>query len=160
MPITRWLGADRYSTRSTTDPVSLDFFTSADLQGANETNLALIYASFSASAPVAYNNAGRYSLLDPTVLNDLEVQGELKHTGTTTGFFGAATVSQPSDIGAASTVTDSTGGTADTTLVAISGTSADGDLNDNFADLASAFNSLVSKVNALRAQQQSLGLMA
>lgn len=54
------------------------------------------------------------------------------------------------DIGA---LTDSTGGTANTTLVAVAGTGDDANINDNFADLA-------AQVNAVRAALQTLGLMA
>lgn len=59
-------------------------------------------------------------------------------------------VSQQADIGA---LTDSTGGTADGTLAAISGSGADSDINNNFADLA-------AKVSSLRSLLQAYGLMA
>ena len=47
-------------------------------------------------------------------------------------------------------LTDSTGGTANDTLVAISGSGADAAINDNFADLA-------AKVNALLQDQHDRG---
>lgn len=55
-----------------------------------------------------------------------------------------------SDIGA---LTDSTGGSANTTLVAIAGTGDDANINDNFADLT-------AQLNAVRTVLQTLGLMA
>lgn len=54
---------------------------------------------------------------------------------------------------AVTALTDSTGGTANDTLVAISGTGDDADLNNNFADLA-------AKVNAIRTALVNHGLLS
>lgn len=50
-------------------------------------------------------------------------------------------------------LTDSTGGTANDTLVAISGTGDDADINNNFADL-------VAKINALRTVLVNNGMVS
>lgn len=69
---------------------------------------------------------------------------------TTAGFFGATPVSQQADIGA---LTDSTGGTVDNTVAAVSGSGDDATINNNFADLT-------DQVNQLRTTLRNLGLMA
>lgn len=163
MSIVRWKEADRYIGRATSWPVDLSSFTTDDLQqGSSNTylDMATVYAGFSASSPLFYNGAGRYSLDNPTTIVDIAISGELKHTGNTVGFYNITPITQPSDIGAETNITDSTGGTVDGTLAAISGSGADADINNNFADLANKVNSLVSKVNSLRTTLQSLGLMA
>jgi len=66
------------------------------------------------------------------------------------GFYGATPVTQAVVIGQ---LTDSTGGSADGTLVAISGSGEDADINNNFADLA-------AKVNALELLMTTTGLTA
>jgi hypothetical protein len=66
------------------------------------------------------------------------------------GFFSTTPVSQEADTVA---LTDSSGGTADNTIAAVSGSGADSDINNNFADLA-------AKYNALRDLLRSYGLMA
>lgn len=43
-------------------------------------------------------------------------------------------------------VTDSSGGSADGTLAAVSGSGADSDINNNFADLAATLNGLMAKL--------------
>lgn len=58
------------------------------------------------------------------------------------------TVQQEANIAA---LTDSTGGTANDTLVAISGTGDDANINDNFADLAAKVNAILSLLQALKA---------
>lgn len=68
----------------------------------------------------------------------------------TIGFFGATAVVQQTDIGA---LTDNTGGTADNTVAAVSGSGADATINDNFADL-------IDQINQLRTTLRNLGLMA
>lgn len=80
-------------------------------------------------------------------------RGAVNIAGIGTGllsFFAATAAVQVTDIVA---LTDSTGGTANNTLVAISGSGADAAINDNFADLA-------AKVNALRDFARTHGLMA
>ncbi len=87
--------------------------------------------------------------------NDIELSGS---TGTKLGtatsqklaFWNSTPVVQQADIGA---LTDSTGGSADGTLVAISGSGDDSNINNNFADLA-------AKVTAIRSLIQTLGLSA
>lgn len=54
---------------------------------------------------------------------------------------------------AVTALTDSTGGTANDTLVAISGTGDDADLNNNFADL-------VAKLNTIRTALVNHGLLS
>jgi len=76
--------------------------------------------------------------------------GDLAHTGTNVGFFSATPVAQQTDSVA---LTDSTGGTANNTVAAVSGSGDDATINDNFADL-------VAKYNALRTVLRNLGLMA
>lgn len=65
----------------------------------------------------------------------------------------------------AATLTDSTGGTANTTLVAISGTGDDANVNNNFADLAAQVNALLTDItnvkqvlNSVIDDDQTLGL--
>lgn len=65
-------------------------------------------------------------------------------------FFAATTVAQQANIGA---LTDSTGGTANATVAAVSGSGADATINDNFADL-------IAKVNALETLVENYGLTA
>lgn len=65
-------------------------------------------------------------------------------------FFGDTPITQPADISA---LVDSTGGTANDTLTAVSGSGDDARINNNFADL-------VAKVNAIRVLLRQLGLMA
>lgn len=48
------------------------------------------------------------------------------------------------------TVTDSTGGSADTTLAAVSGSGADATINNNFADIAAQLAKIKVDVAALR----------
>lgn len=52
----------------------------------------------------------------------------------------------------AAALTDSSGGTADQTIAAISGSGADAAINNNFADLADEVNKLITDVANLRAQ--------
>lgn len=95
------------------------------------------------------------------------------------GFFGATPVARPSAYTqtystadktvanpTAATLTDSTGGTADQTLAAISGSGADADINNNFAELADEVNKLVADnldlrqgLTAVIDDLQSLGLL-
>ena len=51
-----------------------------------------------------------------------------------------------------SSITDSSGGTADGTLAAISGSGADSDINNNFADLAAKLNQAIADITELRAK--------
>lgn len=60
-------------------------------------------------------------------------------------------------IGAA--LTDNSGGTADTTIAAVSGSGADATINNNFADLADRANDLRTLVNQLRTDLINLGLI-
>lgn len=66
------------------------------------------------------------------------------------GFFGVTPVVKQADIGA---LTDSTGGTADNTVAAVSGSGADTTINNNFADL-------IDQINQLRTTLRNYGLMA
>lgn len=84
---------------------------------------------------------------NPTIAT---ISGALEHTGALAGFYGTTPIAQPADTVA---LTDSTGGTANNTVAAVTGTGDDTTINDNFADLT-------AKYNALHALLQSLGLMA
>ena len=90
------------------------------------------------------------------VLNDgsgnagIEVAGVDGGSASKLGFFGATAVTQQADTGA---ITDSTGGSVDGTLAAISGSGDDANINNNFADLA-------DRVNDIRTALRNLGLMA
>jgi hypothetical protein len=75
-------------------------------------------------------------------------QGHLRDAATTLrmtwdttgiGFFGATAIAQPARVGQ---LTDSTGGAANATCVAIAGTGDDANINNNFADV-------IAKVNAI-----------
>lgn len=80
--------------------------------------------------------------------SDLSATGPGILVQATTG--ANVTVLQESDSGA---LTDSSGGSADGTVSAVSGTGDDTTINDNFADLT-------AKYNALRTALQNLGAMA
>ena len=84
------------------------------------------------------------------VSNNLSDIGMASTARTNLGLGGLAVEDAASDVGS---LTDSTGGTANTTLVAISGTGDDANINDNFADL-------VAHINSIRSNLQSAGLMA
>ena len=43
-------------------------------------------------------------------------------------------------------LTDSSGGTADGTIAAVSGSGADADINNNFADLAAKLNAVLRQI--------------
>ena len=64
--------------------------------------------------------------------------------------YGVSPVIQATDIGA---LTDSTGGSTDGTVSAISGSGADSDINNNFKEL-------LEKYNSLRTLLRNLGPMA
>ena len=66
------------------------------------------------------------------------------------GMYGVSPVIQATDIGA---LTDSTGGSTDGTVSAISGSGADSDINNNFKEL-------LEKYNSLRTLLRNLGPMA
>lgn len=78
------------------------------------------------------------------------VNGALEHLAGTVGWYGTAPVVQDADLGA---LTDSTGGTADAMVAAVSGTGDDATINDNFADLS-------AKINGLRDHLRRDGRMA
>lgn len=96
------------------------------------------------------------------------------------GFFDATPIIQPTAITqtysttsathaarTAATLTDSSGGTANTTVAAVSGSGADATINDNFADITAQINNLITDqqntaqvVNLFLDKIQSLGLIA
>lgn len=89
--------------------------------------------------------------LTATVFNitgEADIDGALNHDGTTVGFFGAAPVTQRTNIGV---LTDSTGGAVDGTLNDVGAVPLQAVINDNFADLA-------DRVNKIEQVLQDLGL--
>lgn len=106
------------------------------------------------------------SEFDGTVFMD----GALDHNGSTLGFYSNAPVARPAAYTqtyatatrthanlTSATLTDSTGGTANTTVVAIAGTGDDANLNNNFADLIAQCNALrVDLANAKQVLNQVL----
>jgi hypothetical protein len=74
------------------------------------------------------------------VAGELEVDGTLNHDGSTVGFYGVTPVARQS----LTSLTDSTGGTANNTVAAVSGTGDDATINNNFADLANKCNQILS----------------
>lgn len=72
-------------------------------------------------------------------------------TSEKVAFLGATPVVQPADADQAA-ITDSSGGTADGTVAAVSGSGADADINNNFAEV-------VTLLNQLRADLVTLGLI-
>lgn len=60
------------------------------------------------------------------------------------GFVGDLT---SDSIAAITTLTDSSGGTANDTIAAISGSGADADINNNFADLAAKINAILAALS-------------
>lgn len=94
----------------------------------------------------------------------IDIGGELNHDGSTLGFYGVTPVARPAAYTqtyatatrthlnpTSSTLTDSTGGTADTTVAAVSGSGDDANINNNFADLVAQINAL--RVDLLNAKQ-------
>lgn len=129
------------SDRIKTIETSGDTLEIRDREGTAQTLLALTYNGTTVSA-IAY---GGWQFLGA-----VEIDGALNHDGTTVGLFGTAPASQPADIGA---LTDSSGGSADGTVAAVSGSGADATINDNFADVT-------AKINALRTAIRTLGITA
>lgn len=76
---------------------------------------------------------------------------QVRVNSTGLAFFNVAPVAQPADVGA---ITDSTGGSADGTLVDVGVAFSQANVNNNFADLAAKYNTL--RTNVIRA----LGLTA
>lgn len=113
-----------------------------------------------------------------TASGDIVLAGDIEHKGNNVGFFNATAVPQRGPYTqtystatlthsnpTASALTDSTGGTADQTLVAITGSGDDANINNNFADLADEVNKLITDLantkqvlNQVIDDQQTLGL--
>lgn len=113
----------------------------------------------SAAGPIAnevvYTSAAGPMTVGPGDAQDLRFRssGVIRITiaaNGDTGFFGGAAAAQPTDIVA---LTDSTGGSSDNTVAAVSGSGDDATINNNFADL-------IAKVNGLRTRLRAVGLMA
>lgn len=77
------------------------------------------------------------------------------------GFYETTPVVQPSGASqaAVTSVTDSTGGTADGTLADVTATYSQSTLNNNFADLAAKVNANVTLLNQIRSDLVTLGLI-
>lgn len=76
---------------------------------------------------------------------------QVAQTGEKLGFLGATPVVQPASADQAA-ITDSSSGTADGTVAAISGSGADADINNNFAEV-------VTLLNQIRGDLVTLGLI-
>lgn len=76
---------------------------------------------------------------------NINATDDLNLTANAIAMYGGTAVTQPADPGA---LTDSTTGTANGTVVAISGSGADSDINDNFADLLVKYNALRDMLSA------------
>lgn len=127
------------------------------------TNTADITTNSGTITTNTTNLANHESASDPHTVYYLadgtrDISGDLKHTGTNIGFYGVASTARPAAYTqtysttsrthanlTSSVLTDSTGGTANTTLVTVSGT----DLNNNFADL-------IAQINFLRADLENV----
>lgn len=72
-------------------------------------------------------------------VGNTQLGGDLTHTGTNIGLYGATPIAQGADPVA---LTDSTGGIANNTVAAVTGTGDDVTINDNFADLTAKYNAL------------------
>lgn len=72
-----------------------------------------------------------------------------RHTGPKLSFFNTIPVTQPADIGA---LTNSSGGTIDGTVAAVSGSGADSTINNNFADVS-------DKIIKIRTALRNLGII-
>ena len=85
--------------------------------------------------------------------------GDIDHNGTNLGFYSVAPVARPAAYTqtyatasrthanpTASTLTDSTGGFANQTVAAVSGSGDDGTINSNFADVVDESNKLIADV--------------
>lgn len=109
------------------------------------------------------SNTGRFRIETEVIFEThFELDGDFNHDGTNVGFYGTAPTAQPAAYTqtfatatrthaalTSATLTDSTGGTANTTVVsipAINGSGAttaqEGAINDNFADLTAQVNAL------------------
>lgn len=82
-----------------------------------------------------------------TTVSSLSVSASMSHAGTL-GFFGATPASKT----AVSGLTDSTGGTADSTVQNVGAAFSQATLNNNFADITAKLNAVISAL-------QSYGLM-
>lgn len=71
----------------------------------------------------------------------------------------ASKMATQADSTAADDITDSSGGTADGTINAISGSGADAGINKNFAEVHAGLTALQADLNALLAKAQAAGLM-
>ena len=119
----------------------------------------LIVATAHGTVALYYDNTKQLETrsFGVTVYNDLEIDGAINHDGTTVGFYAVAPVTRPSAFTqtystatrthaspTAAALTDSSGGTADQTVAAVSGSGADIDINNNFAELADEVNKLIT----------------
>ena len=111
-------------------------------------------------------------------LGEIEIDGDLNHDGSNIGFFSVApaartaawtqtyaTATRTQNNLTSQTLTDSTGGVASTTVVAIAGTGDDANINNNFADLIAQVNALIVDLtnvkqitNQIIDDQQTYGL--
>jgi len=93
-------------------------------------------------------NATRKAKVTFSAFDTAEREGfaiEASGSAAKIAFYGGTPVVRAAAIGQ---LTDSTGGTANNTVVAISGTGADADINNNFADLIAKINALEALLNS------------
>jgi hypothetical protein len=107
---------------------------------------------------------------DDVIVDDLEVNGALNHDGTTVGFYGVAPATRPASYTqtyatatrthsnlTSATLTDSTGGSANTSVEDVTAAHDQTILNNNFADLTTQINALRSDLeNAKQVMNQIL----
>lgn len=109
-----------------------------------------IAGSMSVSGDTVTNKAGLHITSSPSggtginaaiwvTAGNTQLDGTLTHTGSDLGLYGATPTTQAADPVA---LTDSSGGTADNTVQAVSGSRDDATINDNFADLTAKYNAI------------------
>jgi hypothetical protein len=154
---------------TTTNNDTLRFTGNTDLGAGQITRTMLELDAAAAGGALLYaEGVLELSVLTGNVLvaNALEIDGDLNHDGTNIGFYGVAPVARPAAYTqtfatadrthaarTALTLTDSTGSTANQTVVAITAvggsgatTTQEGEINDNFADLTDEINKLIADV--------------
>jgi len=125
-----------------------------------------------------YFHSSAAATMDVTA-TQFNVNAYFQHTGTQVGFYNVASVTRPSAYTqtyatatkthsnlTSATLTDSSGGTANTTVAAVAGSGDDTNINNNFADVTAQINALrvdlvnlKGVVNSVIDDGQALGLL-